>query len=416
MDFVIECVKETFLLLSAAAVIVVFMRFAFGNTLTTKLFIWLIPGLLSMLMVIYIAARLGGIEKGLTLRTALFVPIGITALIANYYFVGKKLIGKLQQVAASLERSQEEIQTAAGEVASASQSLAEGAAEQASSLEETSSSLEEMTSMTKQSADNASQAKAMMAETRQIVEKVDHQMDEMAGAITEITRTSEETGKIIKTIDEISFQTNLLALNAAVEAARAGEAGAGFAVVADEVRNLALRAAEAARNTSGLIENTIKAVRHGNDLTSATREAFRENVSNAGKVAQLIDEIAAASGEQAQGIGQVNRAVSEMSRVTQQSAASAGESASASEVLTAQAQQMRGYMDDLSGVIGGGNSRTDGPQALISRESVRKERVHQPASSVRTVQPIKKLSAGPARSAPRLEQTIPSHEGRFKDF
>ena len=126
--------------------------------------------------------------------------------------------------------------------------------------------------MTKQNADNANQAKAMMTETKQIVEKVDSQMNEMTEAIAEITKTSEETGKIIKTIDEIAFQTNLLALNAAVEAARAGEAGAGFAVVADEVRNLALRAAEAARNTNSLIDNTIKAVKQGNELTPRPRK------------------------------------------------------------------------------------------------------------------------------------------------
>ena len=353
MDFIGECIKEAFLLLTAAAAIAVFMRFVFGNTLTTRLFIWLIPGLFSMLMVIYIAARLGGIEKGFSIRTALFVPIGVTALIVNYYFVGRKLIGRLQRIAVSLGQSEEEIHSAAEQVSASSRHLAEGSSTQASSLEETSSSIEEMASMTKQNADNANQAKSMMGETRQIVERVDRQMDEMAGAISEITRTSEETGKIIKTIDEIAFQTNLLALNAAVEAARAGEAGAGFAVVADEVRNLALRAAEAAKNTNALIENTIKAVKQGNELTQATREAFRENVSNAAKVAQLIDEIAAASGEQAQGIGQINRAVSEMDKVTQQTAAGAEESASASAELTAQVKQMGSYVDDLTEVISG---------------------------------------------------------------
>ena len=132
----------------------------------------------------------------------------------------------------------DQVSSAASQVASASQQLAEGTSEQASSLEETSSSLEEMSSMTKQNADHANQAKAMMTEANQIVEKVNRHMMDMAGAVDEITRSSEETGKIIKTIDEIAFQTNLLALNAAVEAARAGEAGAGFAVVADEVRKV----------------------------------------------------------------------------------------------------------------------------------------------------------------------------------
>ncbi len=269
------------------------------------------------------------------------------------WFLARSTVRPVFQATDFLNQASAEVTNAASQISSASQSLAEGATEQASSLEETSSSLEEMASMTKQNADNANQAKAMMAETKKIVEKVDSHMSKMAAAIAEITKTSEETGKIIKTIDEIAFQTNLLALNAAVEAARAGEAGAGFAVVADEVRNLAMRAAEAARDTNGLIENTIKAVKQGNELTSATREAFRENVAVAGKVGQLIDEIAAASQDQAQGISQINKAVSEMDKVTQQTAAGAEESASASEELTAQAEQMKGYVSNLVAVIGG---------------------------------------------------------------
>ena len=235
------------------------------------------------------------------------------------------------------------------------------------------------------------------------MEKVDRQMNEMAGAIAEITRTSEETGKIIKTIDEIAFQTNLLALNAAVEAARAGEAGAGFAVVADEVRNLALRAAEAARNTSGLIENTIKAVKQGNELTQATQEAFRENVANAGKVGQLVDEIAAASEEQAQGIDQINKAVSEMDKVTQQTAANAEESASASEELNAQAEQMKGYVSDLAAVIGGRREGNDGGT------------VHRLAIAGRPGAPAtRKPGAAPKRST--AAQLIPLGDEGFKDF
>jgi methyl-accepting chemotaxis protein len=178
-------------------------------------------------------------------------------------------------------------------------------------------------------------------------------MKDMAGAVAEITRSSEETGKIIKTIDEIAFQTNLLALNAAVEAARAGEAGAGFAVVADEVRNLAMRAAEAAKNTSNLIENTIKAVRKGNELTNATQEAFKENAEISRKIGQLVDEIAAASEEQSHGITQVNTAVSEMDKVTQSTAANAEESAAAAEELNAQAEQLKVYVEDLVRVVGG---------------------------------------------------------------
>jgi methyl-accepting chemotaxis protein len=227
-------------------------------------------------------------------------------------------------------------------VSESSHLLAEGASAQASSLEETSSSLEEMSSMTRQNADNADKARA--------------QMILLTEAIGEITRSSEETGKIIKTIDEIAFQTNLLALNAAVEAARAGEAGAGFAVVADEVRNLALRAAGAARNTSDLIEKTIRAVKKGNEITASTREAFGANAGLSAVIARLVDEIAEASQEQANGIAQVNKAVAEIDRVTQQTAANAEESASAAEEMSAQAKRMRGYIEDLAVVVGGGRS------------------------------------------------------------
>ncbi len=249
--------------------------------------------------------------------------------------------------------SADQVTDESSQVTAASQRLAGAASQQAASLEETSSSLEEMSSMTKQSADNANQAKAMMNEAKAVFQGANTQMTNLAEAIGQITRSSEETGKIIKTIDEIAFQTNLLALNAAVEAARAGEAGAGFAVVADEVRNLALRAAEAARNTSELIEKTIKAVKNGNEMTVSTQDAFRANADIYRKIAQLVDEIAAASQEQAQGIAQVNTAVAEMDRVTQQTAADAEESASAAEEMSAQAAHMRGYIDDLAAVIGG---------------------------------------------------------------
>ena len=275
-------------------------------------------------------------------------------------YLSRSITRPIGRIVAGLSEGARQVTAASGQVAASSQSLAEGSSEQASSLEETSSSLEEMSSMTKQNADNAAQAKSLMVETKKIVDRVDDQMKIMASSIQEVTRSSEETGKIIKTIDEIAFQTNLLALNAAVEAARAGEAGAGFAVVADEVRNLALRSAEAARNTSTLIENTIVTVRKSNELTRQTQEAFQENVVIAGKVGNLIDEIAAASQEQAQGIGQVSRAVAEMDKVTQQNAATSEESASASEQMNAQAAQMKSYVEELVDVVGISNGRDAG--------------------------------------------------------
>ena len=291
-------------------------------------------------------------KRTVAMTTIMGGIIIIITLLMNF-LISRSITKPINRVSENLREGADQVASSSSQVRSASQSLAEGASSQASSLEETSSSLEEMSSMTKQNADHANQAKAMMAEANQIIEKVSHHMTDMAGAVVEITKSSEETGKIIKTIDEIAFQTNLLALNAAVEAARAGEAGAGFAVVASEVRNLAIRASEAAKNTSNLIENTIRAVRKGNELTNATQEAFKENAAISKKIGQLVDEIATASEEQSHGITQVNTAVAEMDKVTQSTAASAEESAAASEELNAQAEQMKVFVEDLVRVVGG---------------------------------------------------------------
>jgi len=336
------------------------------------------------------------------------------------FLIIRSITGPLQRVIAGLSDGAEQVAAASMQVSSSSQQLAEGTSEQAASLEETSSSLEEMSSMTKQNADNSSQAKAMMGEVRKIVGKVDGQMGNMVKAIEEITRSSQETGKIIKTIDEIAFQTNLLALNAAVEAARAGEAGAGFAVVADEVRNLALRAADAAKNTGNLIEGTIKAVQHGNELTHLTQEAFRENAAISVKVEQLVDEIAAASQEQSQGIGQVNIAVTEMDKVTQQTAANAEESAAAAEELNAQAEQMKSYVSDLVRVVSG-NAQFSGsplPQEgyAMARKPLSKAGHKAPAVPYKKATGHSAGKGGGAMKLTRPDQLIPLEAGEFKDF
>ena len=207
--------------------------------------------------------------------------------------------------------------------------------------------------MIQQNADNARQADGLMVEVSSVVDKTTNSMTALKQAIDKITAASDETAKIIRTIDEIAFQTNLLALNAAVEAARAGEAGSGFAVVADEVRSLALRAAEAAKNTQGLIEGNIENIREGSRLAQSTDEDFQQVREQSKKVGELVGEIAAASSEQAQGIMQISTATSEMDRVTQAVAASAEQAAAASEQLNAQSQSMKGVVGDLITLVRG---------------------------------------------------------------
>ena len=286
--------------------------------------------------------------------------LAMLAFVAVALAISRGIIGPIRQAIDGLVEGSVQVAAASEQISAASQALAEGASEQASALEESSSSLEEMASMTRQNADNANMADGLMKKASQEAGQAKASMAELIASMGEIARASEETSKIVKTIDEIAFQTNLLALNAAVEAARAGEAGAGFAVVADEVRRLALRATDAAKNTAGLIDVTVKKVREGVERVTRTNEAFAQVADGTLKGGELIAEIAAASGEQAQGIIQINRAVAEMDRVVQQSASSAEESASASEEMTAQANQMKGYVDDLALLIGGAGATAGG--------------------------------------------------------
>jgi methyl-accepting chemotaxis protein len=288
----------------------------------------------------------------LSLVSLVIVAISVTFAALIITGLGKVLT----RLAASLDDGSNQVASAAGQVSAASQSLAEGASEQAASLEETSASLEEMSSMTQRNADNSRTAKDLANQTRSAADTGAADMQEMSEAMTAIKSSSDNIAKIIKTIDEIAFQTNILALNAAVEAARAGEAGMGFAVVADEVRSLAQRSAQAAKETAEKIEDSILKSERGVQISQKVSLSLSEIVQKARQVDELIAEISTASTEQNQGIQQVNTAVTQMDKITQSNAASAEESASASEELNAQALALREAVSDLLRLVTGAST------------------------------------------------------------
>jgi methyl-accepting chemotaxis protein len=289
------------------------------------------------------------------------------ALIALSFVVGAIVIWVVRQINASLRQTVTElgqganqVASAASQVSSSSQSLAQGSSEQAASLEETSASTEEINSMARKNSENAHTAADLMTQSQRKFVQANQSLDQSVVAMGEINAQSDKIAKIIKVIDEIAFQTNILALNAAVEAARAGEAGMGFAVVADEVRNLAQRCAQAAKDTSALIEESISKSNAGKIKVDQVASAIRMITEETNKVKALVDDVNLGSQEQTRGLDQIGKAVTQMDQVTQTTAASAEEGASAAEELTAQSEGLKDIVERLTAMVDGGAAASSG--------------------------------------------------------
>ena len=350
--------------------------------------------------------------------TLVMVILGLGCLVITgvlLWFVSRSISDPIRRVIGGMGQSAEQLSSASEQIAQTSQFLAEGASVQASAIEEICSSLEEMTSMTTQNAENARLTSVLAREAQDVAERGTGAMHRMNHAIERISVSSDQTAKIMKTIDEIAFQTNLLALNAAVEAARAGEAGAGFAVVADEVRNLSQRAAEAARTTSDLIEESLANVQHGVSASKEVSSILLEIAETAGKMTRLISEVTLASEEQAQGITQLNGAVGQMDQVIQANAADAEESASAGEGLSSQAREMNRMVDSLVQIINGYIDQKEhrpGPQ----RTRMKTRTAPEPIADHQEETYHQPISAKSQHKIVKPEDIIPLEGDEFEEF
>ena len=344
-------------------------------------------------------------------RISLSVGIFLV-LISIIIWVTLSIVKPLKRILGTLNENSESIHHSADEVSRSSGEVAEGANEQASSLEETSASMEELASQTKHNADNATQADQYTKSVNQVIDEGVQAVGKMSTTIQTIKESSDETSKIMKTIDDIAFQTNLLALNAAVEAARAGEAGKGFAVVAEEVRSLAQRSADAAKNTSNIIENAQVSANEGVAVVQQVSSSLNEIKSTAEQVGVLVAEITAASNEQSQGIEQVNTAISEMDKVVQQNASNSEETASASEELANQAQHLENAVSQLAMVV----------QGKVEAQAQAQQPSHRPSrkDSKQAIQNRKPTPTLPKQKRQQAKEQTPDQviplDGDFSDF
>jgi len=291
--------------------------------------------------------------------------IGLLFLI----LVPRGIIRPVRQVIEGLTKNSNMTITACSKMTSASNQIAEASHKHVSTLEEITAQIQDMASTSKESAGNTQTASEMLNTTHEAAEKNSEAIKRMDGAISRIKESSEETVKIIKTIDEIAFQTNLLALNASVEAARAGEAGAGFAVVADEVRNLAQRSAVASKNTSALIEDSQKSAANGVAVSQEVAEITNKIIESITRVSELMKDVARVNSDQAQGIDQISTAVTHMESITQETATSAQDLVPSSDEIDKQAKELGQMVEILIDLAGAGDNKNlkNSPGSGLSR-------------------------------------------------
>jgi len=321
-----------------------------------------------------------------------WVVAGITKLLTNSI--------------SELAESSEQIASAAGQVSSSSQSLAHGSSQQAATIEETSSASSEINSMAQRNTENSKSAATIVTGSEAGFRHANDSLSEMVVAMEGISTSSQKISKIIKVIDEIAFQTNILALNAAVEAARAGEAGMGFAVVADEVRNLAQRCAQAAKDTAGLIEDSIQKSDGGMLKVDQVAVAIKGITEESSKIKVLVDEINVGSIEQSRGIDQISRSISQMEQVTQGNAANAEQSAAAAQQLNAQAQTMKDVVNRLRSFVDNSGSHHSRPLLTAAKGKL--------ASKLKPLAAFKSTHSAPTfqppvRVSPPAYNTAPVH-------
>ncbi len=352
-------------------------------------------------------------------RTLITIAIAslLSLLIAGtvWFLVSNGIARQVVHVADSLSTASEQVNNSSTQVAASSQTLAEGANEQAASLQEVSASMAQISSTTRQNAENASETNNLAETAAAAAVRGVQAMQNLGKVMGEIKTSSDETARILKTIDEIAFQTNLLALNAAVEAARAGDAGKGFAVVAEEVRNLAQRSAEAAKNTADLVNQARHSSDKGVGAAGEVATILEEISSGVASVRQLIGNVAEASRQQASGVGEITSAMSRLDQVTQGTAASAEESAAAGQDLREQSRSVAAAVAELRQLTEGAGreARAAGTPLAVNKTAAKPTRALVPAMAAAT-RPSKPATPAPRRqsatSARTPEMVLPLDE------